>query len=89
MWVTCAAHARTGSNLLPMFRILAQTEVPERVGDVIEAAKADPVLAGVLISAGLATLGIFFWGIVKQFFKAALFAGLASAGIWFWYFNIR
>jgi hypothetical protein len=72
-----------------MFSFLLQTEVPEQVGDVIEAAKADPVLAGVLVAVGLATLGIFFWGIVKQVFKAAFFAGLASAVVWFWYFNIR
>lgn len=61
----------------------------ERVEDVIEAAKADPVLAGALIAAGVATLGITFWGLFKQVFKTALFAGLASAGIWYWYFNIR
>lgn len=72
-----------------MFNWFFQPEVPEQVGDVIEAAKADPVLAGILIAVGLATLGVFFWGIVKQVFKAALFAGLASAGVWFWYFNIR
>lgn len=72
-----------------MLTFLFQTEVPERVGEVIDAAKADPALAGVLIAAGLATLGIFFWGMVKQVFKAAFFAGLASAGIWYWYFNIR
>lgn len=72
-----------------MIDFLFQTEVPERVGDVIDAAKADPVLAGALVAAGLATLGIFFWGIVKQVFKAAIFAGLASAGIWYWYFNIK
>lgn len=72
-----------------MLRTLFQTEIPDQVGQVIDAAKADPVLAGALIAAGLATLGIFFWGIVKQAFKAAIFAGLASAGIWYWYFNIR
>jgi len=72
-----------------MLRLFFQTEVPEQVGEVIEAAKADPVLAGVLISIGLATLGIFFWGVTKQAFKAALFAGLASAGVWYWYFNLK
>lgn len=74
-----------------MATLLSQIDIqiPRQVGDVVDAAKADPVLAGALVVAGLATLGIFFWGIVKQFFKAALFAGLASAAIWFWYFNIR
>lgn len=76
-------------SLLQMLRILSQTEIPDQVGDVIDTAKSDPVLAGVLVVVGLATLGLFFWGIVKEFFKAALFAGLASAGIWYWYFNIR
>lgn len=69
-----------------MLRELLQTEIPDQV---IDAAKDDPVLAGVLLAAGLATLGIFFWGMIKQFFKAAFFAGLATVGIWYWYFNIR
>jgi hypothetical protein len=72
-----------------MLRFIFQTEVPEQVGEVIDAAKDDPVLAGILVAVGLATLGIFFWGLVKQVFKAAFFAGLASAGVWYWYFNIR
>ena len=72
-----------------MLRFLLQTEVPPQVGEVIDAAKEDPVLAGVLVAVGLATLGVFFWGLVKQLFKAALFGGLASAGVWLWYFNIR
>lgn len=69
-----------------MLNFLWQTE---RVGDVIEAAKADPALAGALIAAGVATLFLFFWGLFKQVFKTALFAGLASAGIWYWYFNVK
>jgi hypothetical protein len=74
-----------------MLSLIFQTGdlTPERVGDVIDAAKADPVLAGMLIAAGLATLGLFFWGVIRQVFKAALFAGLASAGIWYWYLNVR
>lgn len=72
-----------------MFSFFLQTEVPEQVGEVIEAAKADPVLAGVLVAVGLATLGVFFWGVTKQLFKAALFGGISSAVVWFWYFNIR
>jgi hypothetical protein len=72
-----------------MLWFILQTEVPEQVGEVIDAAKEDPVLAGILVAVGFATLGIFFWGLVKQLFKAAFFAGSASAGVWFWYFNIR
>jgi hypothetical protein len=64
-------------------------EVGEQVDGVFEAAKADPVLAGVLIAAGVATLGLFVWGVFKQVLKTALLAGAASAGIWFWYFNLR
>ncbi len=84
-------HNRRRSNLRLMLSLLLQTEelVPEQVGEVIEAAKADPVLAGALIAVGVATLGLFVWGLTKQVFKAALFAGLASAGVWYWYFNIR
>lgn len=77
-----------GSNLTAMSRFLLQTEVPEQVTEVIEAAKADPVLAGALIAVGVATAGLFFWGIAKQLFKAALFGGLASVGVWYWYFNL-
>ena len=74
-----------------MLLLFLQTDelVPEQVGEVIEAAKADPALAAALIAAGVATLAIFVWGMTKQLFKAALFAGLASAGIWYWYFNIK
>lgn len=74
-----------------MLRLFLQTDdlVPEQVGEVIDAAKTDPVLAGALIVIGVATLALFVWGLTKQVFKAALFAGLASAGVWYWYFNIR
>ena len=61
----------------------------ETVNQIVEAAKADPVLLAVLIGIGVITLGVFFWGIVKQVFKAALVAGLLSAAVWFWYFNVR
>ncbi|MCB2222665.1 MAG: hypothetical protein KQH83_00710 [Actinobacteria bacterium] len=61
----------------------------ETVSQIVEAAKADPTLLAVLIGVGVVTLGIFFWGLVKQVFKAALVAGLLSAGVWFWYFQIR
>ena len=74
-----------------MLRLAMQTDdlVPEQIEDVVEAAKADPLLAGALIVVGVATLGLFVWGLTKQVFRAALFAGLASAGVWYWYFNIR
>ena len=74
--------------MLPSF---LQTDdlVPEQIGDVVEAAKADPVLAGALIVVGVATMALFVWGMTKQVFKAAIFAGLASAGVWYWYFNVR
>lgn len=79
-------QARPGPNVSWMLSHLLQTE---KVGDVFDAAKADPVLAGALIVAGLATLVVFLWGLTRQLFKAALFAGLASAGIWFWYFKVK
>jgi hypothetical protein len=68
--------------------------LPEGVADLIpdnllEAAGADPVLAGLLIAiGGLALLG-FVYGIVKAAWKAAFFAGILGAAAWFWYFNIR
>ncbi len=61
----------------------------ETVTQIVEAAKADPALLAVLIGVGVITAGIFFWGLVKQVFKAAFVAGLLSAAVWFWYFNIR
>lgn len=61
----------------------------ETVNQIVEAAKADPVLLAVLIGVGIITLAIFFWGIAKQLFKAAIVAGLLSAGVWYWYFNIH
>jgi hypothetical protein len=72
-----------------MLNLLLQTEVPERVGEVLDAAKEDPVLAGILLAIGVATLAIFLWGLVKQVFKAAIFGGVASAIVWFWYFDVR
>jgi hypothetical protein len=61
----------------------------ETVTQIVEAAKADPALLAVLIGVGIITAAIFFWGIVKQVFKAAIVAGLLSAGVWYWYFNIH
>ena len=61
----------------------------ETVTQIVEAAKADPALLAVLVGVGIITLAIFFWGIAKQLFKAAIVAGLLSAGVWYWYFNIH
>ena len=61
----------------------------ETVNQIVEAAKADPLLLAVLIGVGVITAGIFIWGITKQLFKAAIVAGLLSVGVWYWYFNIR
>ena len=61
----------------------------ETVTQIVEAAKADPALLAVLIGVGVITAGIFFWGITKQVFKAALIGGVLSVAVWFWYFNIR
>jgi hypothetical protein len=63
--------------------------VREQAAQIVEDVKANPTLAAILIGVGVLTALLFVWGIVKQFFKAAIFAGLASAGAWYWYFNIR
>jgi hypothetical protein len=70
--------------MLHITRLLA---VPTE--ELVEAAKADPVLLGVLIGVGVLAALFFVFGIFKQFFKTAVFAGLLSAGVWYWYFNIR
>jgi hypothetical protein len=61
----------------------------EQAGQIVDEIEANPTLAAILIGVGVLTALLFVWGIVKQFFKAAIFAGLASAGAWYWYFNIR
>lgn len=63
--------------------------LPENTGELVDQVKANPVLLGVLIVIGLLTAFLFFWGIVKQTIKVALFAGILSVGAWYWYFNIR
>jgi hypothetical protein len=68
---------------------LIPDDVRDRADEIIETVKADPTLLAILIGIGVLTAGLFVWGIVRQFFKAALFAGLASAGVWYWYFNVR
>ena len=93
--------AGTGGNLTAMLRLFQVTDTllqegedlleqgKETVNQIVEAAKADPVLLAVLIGVGIITLAIFFWGMAKQVFKAAIVAGLLSAGVWYWYFNIH
>jgi hypothetical protein len=63
--------------------------VPENVDEIVETAKAHPVLAATLIGVGLLTAALFVWGIMKQAIKAAIFGGILSAAAWYWYFNIR
>jgi len=65
------------------------TDLRDRADEVIDEVQANPALLAVLIAVGVVSGLIFLWGVVKQFFKAALFAALASAGAWYWYFNIR
>jgi len=69
--------------------VVVPEDVVEQGKEILEAAKADPVLLAVLIGVGVLTAGIFFWGITKQLFKAAIVAGLLSVGVWYWYFNIH
>ena len=64
-------------------------DVRDRVGEIAETVEADPVLAAILIGVGVVTALIFFWGVVKQAFKAAIVGAILSAGAWYWYFDIR
>jgi hypothetical protein len=63
--------------------------IPDNAGEIVDTVKANPVLLAVLIGVGVLTAIIFFWGIMKQGIKAAIFGGLLSVGAWYWYFNIR
>ncbi len=56
---------------------------------LLASASADPLLTTILIVVGVLAVALFFWGIVKSAFKAALFAAVVGGGAWFWYFNIR
>ncbi len=80
--------------------LLAQTvpdEIVERIPDdlrergaeIVAEVQANPALLVILVVIGVVSAMIFFWGVVKQLFKAAIFAGIASAGAWYWFFNIR
>ena len=64
-------------------------DVRERVDEIAETVEANPVLAAILIGIGVLTALIFFWGVIKQVFKAAIVGAVLSAGAWYWYFNIR
>ncbi len=77
----------TGLFAVPTDQLVEQGK--ETIGQIVDAAKADPVLLAVLIGVGALTAFIFVFGIAKQFFKAAIVAGLLSVGVWYWYFNIR
>ena len=59
------------------------------LGETAEKIKAEPLLLAILIGVGVLTAIIFFWGITKQLFKAAIIAGALSVGSWIWYFNYR
>ncbi len=64
--------------------------VVDRIPDgLLEAAGANPVLAGLLIAIGGLSIAGFVYGIVKAAWKAAFFAGIMGAAAWYWYFNIR
>ena len=63
--------------------------LPDSAGEIVDTVKANPALLAVLIGVGVLTAILFFWGIMKQGIKAALFGGVLSAAAWFWYFNIR
>ncbi len=64
-------------------------DLRDRADEIVAEVQANPALLGLLAVIGVVSAVIFFWGVVRQFFKAALFAGLASAGAWYWYFNLR
>jgi len=63
--------------------------LPDNAGEIVDTVKANPALLAVLIGVGVLTAVIFFWGIMRQGIKAAIFGGLLSVGAWYWYFNIR
>jgi len=79
----------SGVNLAAMLTLFQDSDIVDQGRQLVDAAKDDPVLAGVLIGIGVITAGIVVFGLVKQLFKAAFIAALLSAGAWFWYFNIR
>ena len=64
-------------------------DLRERGAEIVAEVQANPALLAILVVIGVVSAIIFFWGVIKQLFKAALFAGIASAGAWYWFFNIR
>ena len=69
---------------------LLPPDIQDRIpSGLLESASANPVLTIVLIAVGVAAALLFFYGLVKSAFKAALFAAVVGGGAWFWYFNIR
>jgi hypothetical protein len=78
-----------------MYRLLLQTEelIPEDLREqgeeLLETAKANPVLLWTLVGVGVITALIFVFGVLRSAFKAAFIGALLSAGAWYWYFNIR
>ncbi len=56
---------------------------------LLESAAANPALSAILIAVGVIAVLLFFWGIVKSAFKAALFAAVVGGGAWAWYFYIQ
>ena len=74
-----------------MLRLFTQIQitVPENAGEVIDQVKANPTLLAILIGVGILTALLFFWGLIRQTFKAAIFGGALSVIAWVWYFNIR
>jgi hypothetical protein len=74
-----------------MLNTLAQIQVtiPEDPQQIVDQVKANPTLLAILVGVGVLTAIVFFWGLVKQTFKAAIFGGTLSVLAWVWYFNVR
>jgi hypothetical protein len=64
-------------------------DVAERADEIVDTVKANPALLATLAVIGVVTAVIFFFGVVRQAFRAALIGGALSAGAWYWYFTIR
>ncbi len=64
-------------------------EFLEQGREMLETAKAEPLLLAVLIGLSVLAAVVFFWGMAKRLFKSAIIAGVLGAGAWYWYFNIH
>ena len=67
--------------------------LPDSVADKIPAglidfASENPAAAIVFAVIGVLAVVIFFWGIFKSAFKAALFAGIVGAAAWYFFFQL-